>query len=213
MRSIPFRAPGGRLSVVGDCSGHSPSEDQGDDLAEFRDGLTTTMRYAVYALGREYGPDDGADHGADQDFYRILRKPPYEAFKAYQVMRHEWGLDVIAVCPDRATILRRPVLPLPARRAASGRLRRLLPAQPSSPARWRARCRRRARPCSGACSGRSSTASTLRSATSIGRRASASSMAASSPIGMSPRRASRAPNLLHHACYIHGLRATKIRTD
>ena len=69
------------------------------------------MRYAVYALGREYGPDDGADHGADQDFYRILRKPPYEAFKAYQVMRHEWGMDVIPVCPDRATILGDPCYP------------------------------------------------------------------------------------------------------
>ncbi len=78
---------------------------------EFRDGLTTEMRYAVYALGREFGPVDGAENGADQDFYRILRKPPYEAFKAYEVMRREWNLDVIAICPDRATILGDPCFP------------------------------------------------------------------------------------------------------
>src|SRR5437879_4587979 len=80
-------------------------------MVEIRDGLTTEMRYAIYALGREYGPDDGADHGADQRFYRILRKPPYEAFKAYEVMRREWGLDVIPLCPDRATILGDPCYP------------------------------------------------------------------------------------------------------
>lgn len=74
-------------------------------MTEIRDGLTTEMRYAVYALGREFGPEGGADNGADQDFYRILRKPPYEAYKAYAVMRREWCLDVIPVCPDRATIL------------------------------------------------------------------------------------------------------------
>ena len=80
---------------------------------EIRDGLTTEMRYAVYALGREFGPEDGADddNGADQDFYRILRKPPYEAFKAYAVMRREWGLDVIPICPDRATVGGDPCYP------------------------------------------------------------------------------------------------------
>jgi len=77
----------------------------GRAVTEFRDGLTTEMRYAVYALGREFGPDDGAEHGADQPFYRLLRKPPYEAYKAYEVMRRTWGLDVVPVCPDRATVL------------------------------------------------------------------------------------------------------------
>ncbi len=68
------------------------------------------MRYAVYALGREYGPDDthedptAPDRGADQPFYTVLRKPAYEAYKAYTVMRHEWGLDVVAVCPDRPVV-------------------------------------------------------------------------------------------------------------
>lgn len=78
-------------------------------MTEIRDGLTTDMRYAVYALGREFGPE-GADarHTADADFYRILRKPPYEALKAYEIMRREWRLDVIPVCPDRATILGDP---------------------------------------------------------------------------------------------------------
>lgn len=80
-------------------------------MMEIRDGLTTEMRYAVYALGREYGPDDGGDYGADQDFYRILRKPPYEAYKAYAVMRREWGLDVVPICPDRTTILGDPCYP------------------------------------------------------------------------------------------------------
>ncbi|GEM_PF-6473140 len=80
-------------------------------MTEIRDGLTTTMRYAVYALGREYGPDGGAENGTDQNFYRILRKPPHEAFKAYEVMRREWRLDVIPICPDRATILGDPCYP------------------------------------------------------------------------------------------------------
>jgi predicted CoA-binding protein len=81
-------------------------------MVEIRDGLTTEMRYAVYALGREFGPE-GADarHTADADFYRILRKPPFEALKAYEVMRREWRLDVIPVCPDRATILGDPCYP------------------------------------------------------------------------------------------------------
>lgn len=80
-------------------------------MTEIRDGLTTTMRYAVYALGREFGPPlepadaPDADPGADQPFYTLLRKPPYEAYKAYEVMRREWQLDVVAVCPDRATVL------------------------------------------------------------------------------------------------------------
>lgn len=79
---------------------------------EIRDGLTTEMRYAVYALGREFGPA-GADarHTADANFYGLLRKPPYEALKAYDVMRHQWRLDAVAVCPDRTTILDDPCYP------------------------------------------------------------------------------------------------------
>ncbi len=79
---------------------------------EIRDGLTTEMRYAVYALGREFGPE-GADarHTSDANFYGLLRKPPHEALKAYDVMRREWGWDVVAVCPDRATILGDPCYP------------------------------------------------------------------------------------------------------
>lgn len=89
-------------------------------MTEIRDGLTTGMRYAVYALGREFGPvpdacaaegPDSRDPGDDQDFYRILRKPPYEAYKAYTLMRREWGLDVVAVCPDRAAVADDPCFP------------------------------------------------------------------------------------------------------
>lgn len=87
-------------------------------MTEIRDGLTTTMRYAVYALGREFGPAPHArsapmqpDPGADANFYGVLRKPPYEAYKAYDVMRHEWGLDVVAVCPDRDAVLGEPCYP------------------------------------------------------------------------------------------------------
>jgi len=89
-------------------------------MTEIRDGLTTAMRYAVYALGREFGPApdsratehaDRPDPGSDQDFYRILRKPPYEAYKAYEIMRRQWGLDVVAVCPDRATVADDPCYP------------------------------------------------------------------------------------------------------
>ncbi len=86
-------------------------------MTEIRDGLVTTMRYAVYALGREFGPApdaltvDSPDLGDDQDFYRILRKPPYEAYKAYEIMRQEWALDVVAVCPDRAIVAGDPCYP------------------------------------------------------------------------------------------------------
>ncbi len=79
-------------------------------MTEIRDGLTTAMRYAVYALGREFGPSPGTvtslmpDPGADTNFYTVLRKPPYEAYKAYEVMRREWQLDVVPVCPDRSTV-------------------------------------------------------------------------------------------------------------
>ncbi len=108
-----------------------------DGMTEIRDGLTTAMRYAVYALGREFGPapdartDDSPDPGSDQDFYRILRKPPYEAYKAYAIMRREWGLDVVAVCPDRATVAGDLCYPtLAAVPGRSGRLRGFVSAQP-----------------------------------------------------------------------------------
>ncbi len=89
-------------------------------MTEIRDGLTTAMRYAVYALGREFGPAPHApaspnrpptDPGADANFYGLLRKPPYEAYKAYDVMRREWGLDVVPVCPDRDTVNGDPSYP------------------------------------------------------------------------------------------------------
>lgn len=86
-------------------------------MKEIRDGLTTAMRYAVYALGREYGPASDAltptmpDPGADTNFYMVLRKPPYEAYKAYDVMRREWQLDVVPICPDRTMIAGDPCYP------------------------------------------------------------------------------------------------------
>jgi predicted CoA-binding protein len=177
---------------------------------EIRDGLTTTMRYAVYALGREYGPDDGADHGADQDFYRILRKPPYEAFKAYQVMRDDWGLDVIPVCPDRATILGDPCYP--SLRAAPRPVDCVVSFLPSHLARTLAdEMRESGTPVLWRMFGPiingfdNAERDTYRAA---GIRVVNGCVLAHWDVAATgiPR-----ATLLHHACYIHGLRATKVR--
>jgi predicted CoA-binding protein len=72
-------------------------------MPEFRDGLTTDMRYAVYALSREFG---GAEPGDNEpvNFYGLFVKPPYEALLAYQVMKRDWRMTVYPVSPKLASV-------------------------------------------------------------------------------------------------------------
>jgi len=177
---------------------------------EFRDGLTTEMRYAVYALGREYGPEGGADNGADQDFYRVLRKPPYEAFKAYDVMRHEWKLDVIPICPDRATILGDPCYP--SLRAAPHPVDCVVSFLPSHFARTLAREMEQAgRPILWRMFG--PIINGFDDAERDIYRAAGIRIVNGCVLAHWDVAATGIPRseLWHHACYIHGLRATKVR--
>jgi predicted CoA-binding protein len=180
-------------------------------VTEIRDGLTTEMRYAVYALGREFGPE-GADarHTADADFYRILRKPPYEALKAFDVMRNEWKLDVIPVCPDRATVLGETCYP--ALTGAPHLIDCVVSFLPSHLAHMLAHEMKRAgvpvlwRMFGPVINGFDTAERAIYDAAGI-RTVNGCVLAhwdvAATDIPLSER--------LHHACYIHGLRAKKLR--
>lgn len=65
---------------------------------EITDGLTTDMSYAVYALAREFGPPDRQQSDAAR-YYGVFTKPPYEAAAILQVMRREWNVVAYPVCP------------------------------------------------------------------------------------------------------------------
>jgi predicted CoA-binding protein len=76
-------------------------------MPEFKDGLTTDMRYAVYALDREFGPEGGVDDDHLHDpvnFYGLFVKPAYEARTAYHVMKTTWQMAVFPVSPRRRSI-------------------------------------------------------------------------------------------------------------